>query len=289
MSKEDADPLGAVPGVGRTINAFKELIVRDVMIRMRTGMPAEVVSWAGPVAAGPKSKPALVRVRPHFYTVVSMNSRDECTTELEAAGWVASIEGEGWIRKKPLPEIPNCPVAYVGPAGMLARGPLKAGETGWLVFSDRSLDKWTQTGGPVDPVFQDFHLLNDAVFFPGLRYGTNAKAISSDYFAIGPEDGSAGMFIDNVTAPALPDIEVSTTGANATIDALTAVNLGAAATLGVARQTDPVSPNAAFTAFMSQIVAAFTVINAIIPVTIPTPPVGAFGTITGASTKVKAE
>jgi hypothetical protein len=40
-------------------------------------------------------------------------------------------------------------------------------------------------------------LLNDAVFFPGLRYGTNAKAISSDYFAIGPEDGSAGMFIDS--------------------------------------------------------------------------------------------
>jgi len=230
MSQEDADLLGTMPGVGRTINMFKELIVRDVMIRMRVGMPASVVSWTAPVSAGPKSKPALVRVRPHFYTVVAMNSPGECTPDLLAEGWVPAQENDGWVRKKPLPEIPNCPVAYMGPSGMLARGPLKEGEVGWIAFSDRSLDKWTQTGGPVDPVFQDFHLLNDAVFFPGLRYGTVAASIPQDHYAIGTEDGSAGMFIDNATLPALPNIEVSTTGANATIDATTLVNLGANAT-----------------------------------------------------------
>lgn len=290
MSMQDSDPLGSTPGIGRTINQFKELIVRDVMIRLRVGMPASVVSWSPPVAAGPKSKPAMVRVQPHFYTVVRMNAPTECTPDLVAAGWTPAREGDGWVRKKPLMQIGNCPVAYVGPAGMLARGPLLPGETGWLAFSDRSLDKWIQTGGPVDPTYQDMHILNDAVFFPGLRFGLNAKTIDQSKYAIGPEDGSAGMFVDAVVSPALPNIEIKTLGATATIDAAVEIKHGAAATLGVARQTDTVAPNGDFNAFAASIIAALNTIAAAVPVVI-VPPVAptTIGTISTASTKVKAE
>jgi len=292
MSIDDSDLLGATPGRGRTIDQFVELIVREVLLRMRVGMPAHVVEWKAPVSAGPKSKPALVRVQPHFFSVVRMNTEAELTPALQAEGWEALQENDGWVRRRRLPEIPNCPVAYVGPAGMLPRGPLKVGETGWLAFADRSLDRWIQTGGPVDPVFQDFHLLNDAVFLPGLRYGTSAASIDEDRFVVGPENGSAGLFIDDVAAPTLPDIEVRTDGSAATLDAATEVKLGALATLGVARLNDAVSPSVAMAAWA---LVVETFINGLVPGTF-TPAnsfagtvLNVFASISQASSKVKAE
>lgn len=47
--------------------------------------------------------------------------------------------------------------------------PVAVGDTGLLIFSDRSLDVWLATGGIVDPGDDRRHALSDAVFVPGLR------------------------------------------------------------------------------------------------------------------------
>jgi hypothetical protein len=45
--------------------------------------------------------------------------------------------------------------------------PCNAGDTGLLIFCDRSIDKWKTQGGEQDPGFAHIHALSDAVFIPG--------------------------------------------------------------------------------------------------------------------------
>lgn len=46
--------------------------------------------------------------------------------------------------------------------------PLAAGDTGLIVFSEASIDRWLAQGGEVDPGDDRRHSMSDAVFFPGL-------------------------------------------------------------------------------------------------------------------------
>jgi len=48
--------------------------------------------------------------------------------------------------------------------------PLKAGDTGKVVFCDRSLDRWLAgDGSPTSPLDPRIHDLSDCVFWPGMR------------------------------------------------------------------------------------------------------------------------
>jgi hypothetical protein len=286
MALYDDSVISPTPGIGTTTAELCKLIERNVMIALRVGMPATVLVWRPPVAAGPMSKPAMVDVQPHFIEVIGMNSVDELTPELAAVGWIPTMERGTWVRKRQLPMIRNRPVHYPGPAGMYCRGPLKPGETGWLKFADRSLDKWIQLGIPVDPTFMQYHDLTDAVFEPGLRAGATSLLVDSAKFTIGSEDDAAGFDIDDATR----DITLRTTGPNATVEALTQISLGIGAALGVARQTDSVAPTGDMTNFMAAVTTALTTIAAAVPVVIVPPiPPATIGTISTASTKVKAE
>jgi hypothetical protein len=68
----------------------------------------------------------------------------------------------------PLPIIQNCLV--VQPRGTLygIKLPVQIGDTGVALFCERSLDKWSLSGGAVDPMDVRHHDLSDAVFVPGL-------------------------------------------------------------------------------------------------------------------------
>ncbi len=79
---------------------------------------------------------------------------------------------------KALPVVNNIPVAHPrgGKAAVLL--PITAGDEGWLVFSERSLDVWKSKGGVVDPDDTRKHHLSDAVYMPG---GTSfPKALAGD-------------------------------------------------------------------------------------------------------------
>jgi len=56
--------------------------------------------------------------------------------------------------------------------------PIKKGDTGWIKFSQRTMDQWIGSGGVKDMTSLRMFDLSDAVFFPGL-YPTN-KAIPED-------------------------------------------------------------------------------------------------------------
>lgn len=66
-----------------------------------------------------------------------------------------------------LPVIPSVPVVQPRSGKAIVHLPVKAGDTVVLIFSQRSLDKWLNQGGVVDPAdARKFHL-TDAYAIPG--------------------------------------------------------------------------------------------------------------------------
>lgn len=68
-----------------------------------------------------------------------------------------------------LPNIFNVPVIFPRMGNSHLVLPIKAGNTGMLVFQQRSIDGWISRGGTVDPQDKRKFALSDAVFVVGLH------------------------------------------------------------------------------------------------------------------------
>lgn len=81
---------------------------------------------------------------------------------------LATDEGESEL---PPTIVPQCPVAFTSAAAGSAsiRLPLVPGDPGYLLMSDRSLERWITQGVPVDPASGQTHNVVDGVFHPSLR------------------------------------------------------------------------------------------------------------------------
>lgn len=78
-----------------------------------------------------------------------------------------------------LPNISNVPLAFPRMGKGHLRFPVNAGDTGQLVFSQRSIDAWLVSGGQVDPLDPRKFSLSDAVFYPGLNPNNNPMESSA--------------------------------------------------------------------------------------------------------------
>lgn len=72
--------------------------------------------------------------------------------------------------------IPDCPVEIMGSDFGYLSFPLVKGDTGFLRVSDRSIEKWQQSGVPQDPGLRHTHNPIDGVFTPSKT--TQAKRIT---------------------------------------------------------------------------------------------------------------
>jgi hypothetical protein len=72
----------------------------------------------------------------------------------------------------PLPPLQNVPVVYPRGASYGVKLPVAIGDSGIVLFCDRSLDIWkaqaTPVPAPVNPQSQRYHDLSDGVFIPGV-------------------------------------------------------------------------------------------------------------------------
>lgn len=150
-----------------------------------------------------------------------------------------------------LPVLPGVPVVFPGGAGAAVVWPIKAGDTGLVVFCSRSIQRWLASADEGDPQSTRHHHLGDAVFLPGLR--------------------TAGGVLTSVSATNL-EVREPTGGG---------ILVGQGATLAAARTGDAVTvSNAAWLMWFN---AIGTVLG------VPPPPSAPTGTITGGSAVVKVK
>ncbi len=96
----------------------------------------------------------------------------------------------GATQVRDLPVIPAVPVQFPGAGGYRITFPIATDDTGLVVFSESSLDKWLVSGGTVDPSDERRHDLTDAVFLPGLRdFGHPLGSAPTDRATFGKDDG----------------------------------------------------------------------------------------------------
>jgi hypothetical protein len=146
-----------------------------------------------------------------------------------------------------LPIISNVPVAMPRAGNALIKVPLQVGDSVLLIFSERSIDRWLENGGTVDPQDSIMFALNDAVAIPSLFAKTDPPkpntAATSVEISNGTahvevdQDGTIKMVADNAT------VEIDQAG-NATITATkitlesSNVNLGDEAGSALAKLSD---------------------------------------------------
>lgn len=70
---------------------------------------------------------------------------------------------------EPLPVVMGCVLYQQEGGGFVDTFPVTAGDPCWLVFADRSLNRWQAGNGDTDPVFVNRHDLSGAVVFVGGR------------------------------------------------------------------------------------------------------------------------
>lgn len=144
MTSTASDPRQTTPSL---ITTLKE-VINAQLCELHTSLPAEIISY--------DHAKNLAVVQP----VLKRKYKDE----------ESAVE---------MPNISNVPVAFqrMGPAHL--RLPIKPGQTGQLIFTERSIDAWLVSGGKIDPLDPRKHSLNDAVFYPGLVPNNNPMASSA--------------------------------------------------------------------------------------------------------------
>lgn len=90
---------------------------------------------------------------------------------------------------KPLPELLDVPVSFYGAGGYVITHKPQAGDVCLLVASDRSLSRWKQAGGVIDPGERRRHNLTDSVAFFGLNHFAAAYQNIQDGIDIRTRDG----------------------------------------------------------------------------------------------------
>lgn len=69
------------------------------------------------------------------------------------------------------PIITEIPVSFLQAGGALITIPIKKGDTGLVIFTDRDISEWVETGNTIAPQSERLHALSDAIFIPGIQGG----------------------------------------------------------------------------------------------------------------------
>lgn len=123
------------------------------------------------------------------------------TVEVQPATRRVIEDEEGDLWEEDFPPIPNVPVEWPGGGGMYLHFPITAGDTGLLVFCERSIGEWRETAKQATPGDTRLHGLSAAVFRPGLRDSKSARAdapasgvgvihVGDGILRVGPDAGS---------------------------------------------------------------------------------------------------
>ncbi len=114
------------------------------------------------------------------------------TCEVQPAIKGTVRDGKGGSKSVELPMLVDVPVIFPRGGGCTITFPVKAGDECLLLFSDRCIDFWWQSGGVQEPVDPRQHDLSDAFALVGPQSQAQKIAdISTDSLQIRTDEGSA--------------------------------------------------------------------------------------------------
>lgn len=94
------------------------------------------------------------------------------------------------------PPLVDCPCVFTRGGGFHAVHPYSAGDSGLVLFSDRCLDGWFESGKTAPPMDYRIHSLSDAYFIGGADHSGNVSPVIDGAMFIGKDDNSAGLQIN---------------------------------------------------------------------------------------------
>lgn len=230
--------------------------VRDIYQTFRVALPGAVASFARDTAR------ATLRLMVRFVG-----------TDLKA-------------RDEPTPV--DVPVVQYAGGGYGAWFDMRPDDPAVVVCCDGPIRGYYESGSPVTPVTGQSHDFGCSVAFPGGRISnTDAPTPppnNAGEMHLGAADGTAAVILRGKGLPSpdeLGSVVVASAGPTASL-----LLGGTAATLGVARLTDEVAPDATWTAFA---IAVAGFINGLVPGSVVVPSAVKVGVISTASEKVVSE
>lgn len=186
------------------------------------------------------------------------------------------------------PPVADLPVITPRGGGYGVYFDFRAGDLGVVLCQDGPVRGLYETGDPTVPQFPQGHDLGCGVIFPGGRVSNTETPTpppnAAGTLMVGADDGTAAVVFKGAGLPSPAEVGTVVVAA---ANPVAGVQLGGdAATLGVARLTDPVDRNALLTTWMSQVTTA---INTLAPGSVTPFVTPGIGTISGASDKVVSE
>lgn len=127
-----------------TLTDLVKVAMRNTKLKIRTAVPSRVVSY--------DAATQRATIQPDILAV--MNTERGTQSQLPI-------------------ELVEIPIAWPRTSMGYLTFPLGKDDTGLLVISDRSIDKWSTQGVATDPGFNHTHNLIDGVFYPGLHPDTD--------------------------------------------------------------------------------------------------------------------
>ncbi|MGK3134884.1 Gp138 family membrane-puncturing spike protein [Pantoea trifolii] len=131
-----------------------------------------------------------------------------CTCTVQPALKGQTADELGNLTSAPLPLLVDVPVIFPRGGGCTITFPVKAGDECLVVFSDRCIDFWWQSGGVQEPVDPRQHDLSDAFAIVGPQSQANVIGnISTTTMQMRTDDGFAYIELDpnshavNIMAP----------------------------------------------------------------------------------------
>jgi phage baseplate assembly protein gpV len=107
-----------------------------------------------------------------------------------------------------LPMCINCPVVWPGGGGFQLTFPLSKGDEGLIVFAQRCIDSWWESGGIQSQAEMRMHDISDGFFIPAMLSQSKAPATAASTSTVQLRSGDGATYIE-VAAGNLVNVHAS--------------------------------------------------------------------------------
>ncbi|EIL3224593.1 TPA: Gp138 family membrane-puncturing spike protein [Escherichia coli] len=122
------------------------------------------------------------------------------TCTVQPAIYGQRLGDDGALVSEEIPILPDVPVVFPRGGGCTLTFPVKAGDECLLVFSDRCIDFWWQSGGVQEPVDPRQHDLSDAFAIVGPQsQAQKISSISTSAVELRSDDGGTKLSLNPST------------------------------------------------------------------------------------------